>query len=62
MLQATDLHLGSRLCGVSGIIQPAQITHLIGPNGAGKSTLLAILAGMLHPEQGQVLLNDVTPL
>ncbi|MGL5282426.1 MAG: ATP-binding cassette domain-containing protein, partial [Plesiomonas shigelloides] len=49
MLQATDLHLGSRLCGVSGIIQPAQITHLIGPNGAGKSTLLAILAGMLHP-------------
>lgn len=55
MLQATDLHLGSRLRGVSGIIQSGQITHLIGPNGAGKSTLLAILAGMLRPAQGQVL-------
>lgn len=62
MLQATDLHLGSRLRGVSGIIQPAQITHLIGPNGAGKSTLLAILAGMLHPAQGQVLLSHTASL
>jgi len=30
---------------------------IIGPNGAGKSTLLKLLAGLLSPHNGQVLLN-----
>ncbi len=32
----------------------AQITALIGANGAGKTTLLRILAGILHPSEGEV--------
>jgi ATP-binding cassette subfamily B protein len=34
---------------------------LVGPTGAGKSTLAGILLGVLHPEEGRVLV-DGTPL
>ena len=33
---------------------PAGITILFGPSGAGKSTLLDCIAGLLHPEAGQI--------
>ncbi|KQP43711.1 ABC transporter ATP-binding protein [Pseudorhodoferax sp. Leaf274] len=32
---------------------------LVGPNGAGKSTLLSLLAGLLAPHAGRVLLDGV---
>lgn len=36
-----------------------QITCLIGPNGSGKSTLLKLLAGLLIPQHGSVMLEDL---
>ena len=35
----------------------AGVTSLLGPNGAGKTTILHMLAGLLRPSAGQVLLG-----
>ncbi len=39
----------------------AGVTGLLGPNGAGKTTVLHLLAGLLQPSAGQVLLSGVAP-
>jgi len=39
-------------------IAEGSITGLIGPNGAGKSTLFNVIAGVLAPTSGRVLLRD----
>lgn len=38
-------------------VDPEQFICIVGPSGSGKSTLLKILAGLLIPTQGQVVLN-----
>lgn len=43
---------------VSLQVQSSEMLGLIGPNGSGKSSLLRLLAGVLKPQQGQVLLGD----
>ena len=40
---------------VSATIQPGMITGLVGPDGAGKTTLLRLIAGLLRPEQGRII-------
>lgn len=42
---------------VSVGIGPGSLTGLLGPNGSGKTTLLRLLAGVLEPEHGSVLLD-----
>jgi rhamnose transport system ATP-binding protein len=45
------------LQGVSLTLEPGRIQALVGENGAGKSTLIKILAGVLHADEGQVLID-----
>ncbi|MCW2784941.1 MAG: transporter related protein [Marmoricola sp.] len=41
-------------------IAPGETVALLGPNGAGKSSVLSLVAGLLHPDSGQVVLNGRT--
>jgi iron complex transport system ATP-binding protein len=38
-------------------LEPGELAVAIGPNGSGKSTLTKVLAGLLAPSQGSVLLR-----
>jgi branched-chain amino acid transport system ATP-binding protein len=44
--------------GAALTVGAGEIVALIGPNGAGKSTLLKLIAGLLRPRAGQVMLKD----
>lgn len=49
--------------GVSFQVQKGEIFGVIGLNGAGKSTMLKVMARVLHPTQGRILIRGrVAPL
>jgi branched-chain amino acid transport system ATP-binding protein len=44
---------------VSLAVESGDFVGLIGPNGAGKTTLIKIVAGLLRPDRGKVMLGGV---
>jgi branched-chain amino acid transport system ATP-binding protein len=50
--------------GASLRIETGSITGLVGPNGAGKTTLFNVIAGVLPPTSGTVIMDgeDITGL
>lgn len=49
------------LNGIDLELPRGKIIGLLGPNGSGKSTLVKILAGLLQPTSGTVLVDGLTP-
>ena len=49
------------LNGIDLELPRGQIIGLLGPNGSGKTTLIKILAGLLTPTSGTVLLDGLAP-
>jgi len=47
------------LQGIDVDIRQGEFVSLIGKSGCGKTTLLQILAGLIRPSRGQVLLEDM---
>ena len=45
--------------GVDFEVHPGEIVGLLGPNGAGKTTSFRMTCGMIEPDQGTVVLNDI---
>lgn len=51
---------------VSFSVEPGQLIGLLGPSGGGKTSVLRMLAGLEHPDRGEILfqgtvVNDVPP-
>jgi ABC-2 type transport system ATP-binding protein len=42
---------------VSLVVEPGQLVGLLGPNGAGKTTTVSMIAGLIKPDRGLVLVG-----
>jgi ABC-2 type transport system ATP-binding protein len=54
-------HYGVRpvLKGISLRIERGEVVTILGPNGMGKTTLLGVMAGVLSPQHGLVLIDGL---
>lgn len=59
VLQAQGASWHRVLVGVDLALEPGEVVGVVGPNGGGKSTLLLLLAGLLRPTGGTVLVEGV---
>lgn len=63
MIESNDIRFRYRddwvIRDISLSIGDGETVAVIGPNGSGKSTLLKILAGLLVPQKGRVMLSGV---
>ena len=47
------------LDNVSLKVKPGEKIAVVGSNGAGKTTLIKLICGLLHPSDGQILIDGI---
>ena len=52
-------HRATAVDGVSFQVAPGEIYGFLGPNGAGKTTTIKMLAGVLRPTSGRIVIDGV---
>ncbi len=58
-------HLTKNFGGVTAVadvsfqVKSGEIVAFIGPNGAGKTTLLNLITGLIKPDSGSIVFNDI---
>lgn len=57
MVYVTNQEAVLALQGMNLAVQPGEFISLVGPSGCGKTTLLSVMAGLLPPSRGEVLLH-----
>ena len=45
--------------GISISVEQGEIVGLLGPNGAGKTTSFYMIVGLIKPQRGRILLDDI---
>jgi branched-chain amino acid transport system ATP-binding protein len=61
----TIAHLTRRFGGLTAVdgvdftVRAGEVVSVVGPNGAGKTTLFNLITGVLRPNSGRVLFNDI---
>ncbi len=63
ILRAVRLHKAYKgrqvVKGVDFEVKAGQVVGLLGPNGAGKTTSFYMVIGLVKPDEGQILLDDI---
>ncbi|MBI1218661.1 MAG: ATP-binding cassette domain-containing protein [Rhodobacteraceae bacterium] len=59
-LEGVTLKLGGAevLKGIDLLLKPGRVLALLGPSGCGKTTVLRLVAGLLAPDRGRVLVRS----
>ncbi len=60
-LISRQYRLARAVDGITFQVQPGELVGYLGPNGAGKSTTIKMLAGLLVPSGGEILVNGYLP-
>ena len=58
-LEARGIAVDGIFSGLDVVAEPYTVTSVVGPNGSGKTTLLTVLAGLIVPDRGRVLMDGV---
>lgn len=56
-IEFRDVRVDGALEGITATAEPGQLVAVTGPSGAGKSTLLGLLARLVEPTAGEVLVD-----
>lgn len=56
-VQLDDVGFGDAITDMTATVEPGQLVVIVGANGAGKSTLLSLVARLVDPDRGRILLD-----